>query len=247
MHAGKQRHYNKRMMWLPPQQLIERAASWFHLKKQAFRSLPEPEIDSYFPKFPSITIARDPGSGGKPIAEAVAERLGFQFYDEELTEEIAKSTKKRREIIQRIDEKSRTVIEDMVHSLINPDYVSDITYLQHLSQIILSIGHEGKAVILGRGANFILHDAHCLDVFITAPYPTRVERAVEHEDVSVDEAKSIIARVSAERQKFMSEYFRKDPSNANYYDLVINTEYYSIEAATDLVVQAFKKKFPQYK
>ena len=50
-----------------------------------------------------------------------------------------------------------------------------------------------------------------------------------------------------ERKEFIKKSFGKDPSNANYYDLVINTTYFNIEQATDVIVEAFKKKFPDWK
>lgn len=234
-------------MSTPPHRLLEKAATWFGLRRRVEDFYSQKQSDLSLSNFPSITIARDPGSGGRPIAVEVANRLGMKFYDEALIDKISKSTKMRREVIRRVDERTRGVIDDMVHSLLNPDYVSDVTYLQHLIQCTLAIGHEGNSVILGRGSNFILSRQSSLDVLITAPYKTRVERAIQYEGISHDEARERIGKITDERKRFVSDYFGKDYTNSNYYDLVINTEHFSIESASKVITYAFRKKFPTWK
>lgn len=55
-----------------------------------------PQIQDDLLTKPFITIAREPGSGGAPIAKAVADKLGYLFVNEQIIEEIARSTKKTR-------------------------------------------------------------------------------------------------------------------------------------------------------
>ncbi len=227
--------------------LLEKAVTWFGLRRRAEEFYARERDSHSFSKAPSITIARDPGSGGRPIAIEVAGRLGMKFYDEALIDKIAKSSKQRKEVIRRVDERSRGVIDDLVHSLLNPDYVSDVTYVQHLVQCTLAIGHEGNSVILGRGSNFILSRQSSLDVLITSPYKLRVERAVQYEGISYDEARERIAKITNERKEFVSDYFGKDYTNPSYYDLIINTEHFDIETAGKLITYAFRKKFPTWK
>ena len=195
---------------------------------------------------PFITIAREPGSGGAPIAALVAKRLGFTLVDEEIIDEIARSTRKRKEIIKAIDEKHRTALQDMVHSLLNPEYVDDMKYMTELVKVILTYAHQGHVVILGRGANFITPFPKGLHISITAPYRVRVQRAMKHEDLPDDEARELLGRVEKERKMFVKQYLKKDVDKANAYDLTINTTYFSLEQAADLVIEAFHHKFPRH-
>jgi cytidylate kinase len=192
---------------------------------------------------PFITIAREPGSGGVPIASAVAKKLGFECVDEQLIYDIATSTKKRREIIKTVDEKSRGRIEDMVHSMLNPDYIDDVKYITELSKVVLTYAHKGKVVIVGRGANFITPFAKGLHVNITAPYEIRVKRAMDHEGHSREKAVEVIETVEKERKSFVKQYLRKDASKINSYDLTLNTTYFNVNQASDLIIEAFYKKF----
>ncbi len=193
---------------------------------------------------PFITIARDPGSGGHPIGKLTAQKLGYNFYDDELVQQIAKSVKKRKKVIEKVDERTRNAIQDIVHSLFNPEYISDTAYIKHLTKTVLSLTSQGSCVILGRGSNFIAPRSDGLHVLITAPKQVRIKRAILYEKISHKVAKNRVEKITKERKDFVSQYFNKSYSNPKYYDLIINTDYYDINAASDLVIAAFRKKFP---
>lgn len=202
------------------------------------------ETEEAFSK-PFITIAREPGSGGAPISRAVAQKLGFVCLDDLIIDEIAHSTKKRKTLIKNIDEKSRTVIVDTIQSLLNTDYIDDLKYVTELAKVVLSYAHQGNVVVLGRGANFMTPFSKGLHVNITAPYNVRVQRAMEHEHLDEKGAKAVIAKVEAERKNFVKQYLKKDLAKANAYDLTINTTYFSVNDARDIIIEAFYRKFPR--
>lgn len=198
--------------------------------------------DASFVK-PFITIAREPGSGGAPIAKAVAEKLGYEFIDEQIVEEIARSTKRRKAIIQQIDEKSRSQIEDVVHSILNAEYVDDAKYVSELVRVILTYAHNGYCVFLGRGANFMTPFAKGLHVNITAPYKVRVQRAMDFEGLNESQAKEVLAKTEKERASFVKQYFKHDINKKNAYDLTINTTYFQVDEARDVIIEALYRKF----
>jgi len=223
--------------------LINRALKLFKIKEKA--SAKVNEKDKYFDT-PFITISREPGSGGAPIAKAVAKKLGFEFADNEIIDKVAKSVKKRKEVIKQIDEKARTGIEDIVHSILNKDYVDETKYTKELFRIILAYACKGNAVILGRGANFITPFARGLHVRITAPYEVRLQRAIDFEGLNKTKAKEVIGKVEKERKDFVKQYLKKDISKANSYDLTINTKYFQVDEARDIIIEALYRKFAHY-
>ncbi len=222
-------------------QLVNKFFQQFSIKEKLGELAPPTDTDDFMRPF--ITIAREPGSGGAPIAASVAEKLGFELVDEQIIDEIAHSTKKRKEIIKAVDEKSRTAIEDIVHSLLNREYIEDTTYISELVKIILARAYKGRCVILGRGANFITPFARGLHVNITAPYKVRVQRAMDFEGHSNQRAKEVIAKVEKERKDFVAQYFKMDPNTKNAYDLTINTTYFQVDQARDVIVEALYQKF----
>lgn len=220
--------------------ILNRAANWSWLKQQM--EFAYAQTESIFAK-PFITIAREPGSGGAPIAKALAEKLKYEYVDEQLVDEVARSTRRRKEVIRTLDEKSRSAVEDLVHSVLNPEYVDESRYIQELFHIILAYAYKGEVVILGRGANFITPFARGLHVLVVAPYAVRVQRAMDFECHSKDKAKQVIAEVEEQRRDFVKQYISKDVRKPYVYDLTINTQYFDIEQSRDLIISALKKKF----
>ncbi len=221
--------------------LIEKANNLFRLQERS-ALIPSPSGDEAFIR-PFITIAREPGSGGRPIAHAVAEKLGFECLDEQIIDEIAKSTKKRKAIVQTIDEKTRTKIEDIIHSVLNEEYLDDVKYITEMTKVILSYALRGKVVIVGRGANFITPVAKGLHVNITAPYEVRVQRAMQFEGVNREKAEEVLAATEKERKEFVKQYLRKNPDKKNSYDMTLNTQFLQVDEASNIIIAAFNQKF----
>jgi len=139
------------------------------------------------------------------------------------------------------------MVEDIVQSFFNPDYVAGETYFKHLCRITMTLARKGNCVILGRGANFITSDYGGLHVRIVAPFLVRAGYTAQYEGYTIYEARERMQQFDKERKDFIKEYFGKDPSNANYYDLVINTAELKPEIAAEVILTAFKKKFPDWK
>ena len=193
---------------------------------------------------PFITIARGRVMAGTCWARS-CKASWFYLYDHELIDEIAKSTKLRKSVVDQVDEKGRTALQDLVQGLINPNYVSDITYFTALCRVILSLAYRGNVVILGRGANYITPFAQGLHVRITAPVQVRIQRAIDYEGHPYPVAKEIIQKLDADRREFVKQYFDKDIRHANHYDLTINTMFYKPHETAQIVIAAFKQKFPK--
>lgn len=226
--------------------LVEKVMQRLHWRKELPTVLDNILPQSGFSR-PFITIAREPGSGGHPIGRLVADRLKFKFVDDELIEGVAKSTKQRKEILQQVDEKGRSAIEDLVQGMFNPEYVSDLTFVTELTKVILSYAYRGDVVILGRGANFITPFAQGLHVRITAPRDVRLQRAIDYEGHSPAKAKEVVNKIQKDRKDFVKQYFRRDIEDADYYDLTINTAYFSPNQSADMIINAFSGKFSRTK
>lgn len=221
--------------------LINKVIKHLHLR-EGLSFLHSNSEEEVFSK-PFITVSREPGSGGAPIAKLVAEKLGFEFADKEILEEIAASTKCSLDEVKEIDEKTRGQINEIVQSIIGQECLTDLTYIQELGRVILLYAQHGHCVILGRGGNFITPFANGLHVRITAPRQVRIQRAIDYEGYSKKHAKAVITKVEEERRKFVKRYFNHDQTKANAYDLTINTTYFDLEDVRDIIIKAFCHKF----
>lgn len=201
------------------------------------------EVESPHGLYPCITVSRETGSGGQWVAKKVARQLKLKFYHKRLVEMIAKTAQKRKELIKALDEQKQGSITNIVNSFLGFEPLPEHAYIKSLSKVVLGIAATHPAVILGRGANFILPKETNLRVRIIAPLKTRIANSMKYKGKSEEKAREDIRRVHEGRKEFTSKYFSKNISNANYYDLVLNTKHLSLDAAANVVVTAFKHRF----
>ena len=189
---------------------------------------------------PVVTVSREPGSGGRIVAKGIAERLGLDLFHREIIQQMAQSAHISARLLETLDEKGLSVLEDWVSTLVNERHLWPDQYLQHLMKVIVTIGKHGRAVIVGRGANFILPPEGIFRVRILAPLEMRVQNVARDFDVPVEEAKRRVLRTESARRAFVRKYFHADIADPVNYDLVINTGALSIEAAEKTVMGALE-------
>jgi cytidylate kinase len=105
-------------------------------------------------------------------------------------------------------------------------------------KVIGTIGRHGRAVIIGRGANFILPADQQFRVRITAPQNLRIEHVARDFNVSHDEAKRRIIRTESDRKAFVRKYFNADIADPMNYDLIVNTATLSVDNTVDVISAA---------
>jgi len=191
-----------------------------------------------------ITIASEYGSAGPRLGLAVAEQLGFDFYDHDLLDRIAMSANASRRVLESLDNRVHDWITEFIANQFEEQKFTSGDFLSHLSRVVLALGHHGRAVIMGRGAQFILEPSLTLRIRAIAPLAARVAYVSQTENLSAREARAIIVRKTAERMAFCRLHFDRDTSDPSHYDFIINTASASLELSADLVVQAFHARFP---
>jgi cytidylate kinase len=129
-------------------------------------------------------------------------------------------------------------VEDFISSLVNKQYLYPGLYLEHLMKVVCTIAEHGRAVIVGRGANFILPPEKIFSVRMVAPLDVRIQNIARRFGVSAEEAKRRVIQRESRRSAFIRQSFNADISNPINYDLTINTGKMSIEAAVEAVIGA---------
>ena len=191
--------------------------------------------------FPVITISREPGSGGRIVATELGKKLGLDVFHQEIINEMAESAQVSTRVLETLDEKGLSVLEEWITSLVDNRHLWPDQYLRHLLKVIGTIGKHGNAVIVGRGANFVLPPEGRLRVRIVAPLDVRVENVSSNFGVSAEDAKRRIIRTESERRAFIRKYFNANITDPINYDLVLNTGTLSIEAAANAIENALKQ------
>ena len=185
-----------------------------------------------------ITVSREPGSGGRIVATRLAEKLGIAIFHQEVINEMAKSADVSEKLIETLDERGLSILEDWISSLVHERHLWPDRYMQHLMKVIGTIGNHGRAVIVGRGANFVLPPEKRFAVRIVAPQRWRIENVSKEYGLSREEAKRRVMRTESDRRAFVRKYFNADIADPINYDLVINTATLKLEDAVNVIAAA---------
>src|SRR5258708_3483078 len=168
----------------------------------------------------SIAISRETGTRGPVVARAVGERLGWQVYDHELLELVARDLQVRVKLLEDVDERHITWLQECVEAFAAVPAVRQGKYVHHLIEVMLSLAARGRSVIVGRGSPFVLPAATTLRVRLVAALEGRIEVVRQERNVERAEAAKIVQTTDRERARFVKLHFQRDSSDLLYYDVI---------------------------
>ena len=109
-----------------------------------------------------------------------------------------------------------------------------------LNETMEALAYRGRTVILGRGGFASLNEyADVLNVRIQAPFPNRVERVMDRENISNrQQVEERVREDDKARQKFVKMFYNKEWDVETYFNLVIDTRTVSTEMAVNWIIDA---------
>lgn len=191
---------------------------------------------------PYLLISREQGSGGHTVSQLLSRELGWQVFDSELVDEVAKRTNVHRKLLDSLDEHNRTLAEDILIPALNKDDLGRGGYLHHLRQVVLTLGQQGHVIIIGRGAHLLLPRQFGLSLRLTAPLETRVKRLAQEGSRPESEVLHDVKHSDRERANFIKRSFGHDVGDPVDHDIILNTEQLSAAGTAGIVLQALNEK-----
>jgi len=188
----------------------------------------------------TITISRQAGAGGSEIARVLAQKTKMDLMAGQIIQHVAESSKMSTKVVETLDEKAMTTMESWVNSMFVSRHLWPSDYLKHLTRVIGTIGKHGNAIIVGRGAGYILPPETTFRIKVIAPLEFRIESMMRIRGLTHGDAQKYIEKRDADRIAFVRKYFQTDAMDPLNYDLVINTEKVGIEGAVDTILIAFR-------
>lgn len=179
-----------------------------------------------------LTISREFGSGGREIGMAAAKALNYEYINKERILADIRATGKDWETYgKNLDEHCPTMWEKYDWSFRGFNAL--------LQSLILHYALNDKAVIMGRGGNFLLKDIpYALRIRVTAPIEQRVERIMKRESMDKDTAHWLIEKTDKERSCFIHLIYGKHWDSPKEYDMVLDGGSKSIDELTGIVKEA---------
>lgn len=177
-----------------------------------------------------IVIGRQYGSGGHDIGKMLADKLGYEFYDQEIIKMVAGTTGLTSEFIGKREE---SMTNSLIYDLVNQMYqygnekeeAPKDKIFEAESKVIKELADKGNCVIIGRCSDYVLkNDSRVLKVFFTAPIESRIERVMKRLDVSYKDAQNKIRREDKMRADNYRYYTGRIWGAASNFDITINTD-----------------------
>ncbi len=199
-----------------------------------------------------VTVGREYGSGGGPIAHRVAEKLGWNLLDRALVEAIAQAAKVDPRLAQGYDERCdswlhRVSRKGLWHGGFEgmaagaETSVFDGETMAALGKSLIEEAHaRGNCVIVGRGAQCVLQDREdALHVFVHAPRAERMARVRERAPETAD-LERLMTTMDQRRADYIRMYFGCDWKDPHLYHMLLSSEL-GEETVAELIVQAAQR------
>lgn len=182
-----------------------------------------------------ITIAGKLGSGKSSTAKKVAEMLGYKHLSSgDFMRDVA-------------SERGISLME------LNRTAEGDNSIDKELDNRNIEIGKQSEIILDSRLGFYFIPDS--FRVYLDLPLEVSAERILKDKEnnpnrlkedsasfnTKEDVMKSVINRQESERLRYEKLYGIKDVSNANNFDLIIDTSKYSLEEVTQKIVEEYKK------
>jgi hypothetical protein len=197
-----------------------------------------------------IAISRALGAGGEEIGRMVAAKMGLRYADEEIIVKAAGLAGVSPGDVAMAESTPGLVgwiLESLAHippmtetMAVTPVFVeAPVSYAALVEQVIRETAAQGNVVIVGHGASIPLAGTSgLLRVLVTAPAEVRVSRLAQAQGMDAGKAKKAISHSDGQRRAYLRRFYDVGEERADRYDLVVNTETMTFEAAARTIVSA---------
>jgi cytidylate kinase len=187
-----------------------------------------------------LTVSHEIGAGGPEIGQKVADQLGWHYVDQELISDAALRYGVLEEKLSSLDESKPSLFERFD--------AETRRYITVLQTAVFEFAEQDRVVLMGRASQWLLRGLpHVLRLRVMAPFDKRVKRLAKKlsgqmgEQTNPRTVQDMAKRDDQEklgRMRYLYEVDLRDPS---LYDLVVNTDKLSIDAAVEMVAATLQR------
>lgn len=196
-----------------------------------------------------VTITRQFGSLGRPIAQKMSEKLSIDFYDRDLVDKAAQQLQLPVSVVDEKEESARyTGGTNSFFRMMYPfgkgtNDVQDKIF-EAQKNIIRFLAEKESCIIVGRCSDFILSEMpESMHIFIYAPYSKRVENCINDLHIEPTEARKMINAVDEARDLYHMHYAGYRPDDKDHKDIMIDSSLLGTDGTADFLVELVKRRF----
>ena len=188
-----------------------------------------------------ITIGRQFGSGGRIVAQRVADSLHIPFYDKAVIDLAAKETGLSEAFIRQAEQKKTSSFLYNLYMSAHNLPVTDQVFIAE-SEVIRRVAGEGPCVIVGRCADYVLQRQEgVLNIFLHAPLDERIFRTRETYQVDASDLRSYVLKQDKGRAAYYEHFTNRVWGQAEHFHLAVNSTI-GLDAVADLILLLAEKQ-----
>lgn len=178
---------------------------------------------------PCLTISREYGCEGYPVAELLRETLmrktgeEWVLIDRAVLEEVACRHNISEDILSGAGKKNRIMNE--VLATFSPRWKSDHDCFRLLCRHVVSLAEQGNVIIVELGGAIITHhfeNAHHFRIYASQEF--KVGTIARRLGIPADEAEKIVERQQSLRDRFTKDFLGEDDHDFGHYDMLFNND-----------------------
>jgi cytidylate kinase len=202
------------------------------------------EVEEHFtgPKGMTVAISREAGARGATIAHKVGTILGWQVFDQEMLDYLMIDETGRSQLFADVPPGAQEWADRQLLRLQREQKLNDEPDTTALARLILVAAARGNAVIVGRGAGFLLPAETTLHVRVVAPFQQRVNYLAESLRLTHAEATTEVRDRDVRRESFLTRTLLRESSETTDYDVIVNSGRLGVEEAAQIIGWALRTK-----
>jgi cytidylate kinase len=178
-----------------------------------------------------ITLSRGSYSGGREVAEKVAQQLGYACISREIVLDAS-------EIFNVPELKLERAVHD-APSLLDRFSCGKERYIAYVQAALLKIFREDHVVYHGLAGHFFVQGIdHALKIRITTDLQDRVNLEMAREGLSAKEALHLLKEDDEQRRRWSLWLYGIDTTASNLYDLVLHLKRLTPDDAVAIICHA---------
>jgi cytidylate kinase len=202
-----------------------------------------------------VAISHQMGSGGGQVGQALARVLGIRYADREILEQAARALGKDDRELEGLEERVAGVWGRVAAILamgtpeapyvvpaMLPMEEEDLFLVE--SQIIREIAAREAAVIVGRGASWLLRDhPGVVTVLLHAPEAWRTAEIMRRRGLpDIGAARDLVRESDQRRRRFLESLRSSSWLDPSCYHLCIDTAAVGLDGTVDLLAAAARRR-----
>jgi cytidylate kinase len=210
------------------------------------------------PRSPVVTLAALYGAGGSVVGPRVAERLGVEFLDRKVPEDVARQTGLSEQDVGAVDQRPRSRLERVTEALARAaNLTGDATgsderpdlqerQLRGYIEAALARLSASGGVVVGRGGMVVLADVPgVLHVYLGGPRDARIRQRMALEGIDRETAERRQQAEDRARIRYVRDAYGIDGQDPGLYHLMIDSTALDLDTCVDLIVAASRARTRQ--